>query len=91
MRPDALRKLVLECLVEVAPEAEPQALDPARAFRDQLEIDSLDFLNFVLGLERRLGVRIPESDYPRLASLAGCLAYLAAQAGAGTDRRRRRV
>jgi acyl carrier protein len=90
VKPDALRKLVLESLTEVAPEVEPQALDPARAFRDQVEIDSLDFLNFVLGLERRLGVRIPESDYPRLASLEGCLAYVAARPGAGTTRRNRR-
>jgi acyl carrier protein len=55
---------------------DPSALDPDLAFRDQFEIDSVDFLNFVIGLEKQLGRRIPEADFPRLSSLKGCLDYL---------------
>jgi len=46
------------------------------SFRDQLDIDSVDFLNFVLALEQRLGRTIPQLDYPRLSTLDGCVAYL---------------
>ena len=71
-----LRERILQALLEVAPEAETVELDPAVAFRDQIELDSIDFLNFVLKLEEKAGVAILESDYPKLASLDGCLAYL---------------
>lgn len=73
-----VRREVLKALVEVAPDADPDALDPALAFRDQIEIDSLDFLNLVLKLEERLGVHVPEADYPKLSSLDGCVGYLQA-------------
>lgn len=63
-------------LEEVAPDADVQSIDPARNLRDQVELDSVDFLNFVTALERRLDVRIPEVDYPRLSSLEGCRRYL---------------
>ncbi|NJD20407.1 MAG: acyl carrier protein [Gemmatimonadetes bacterium] len=54
----------------------PTELDPQAPFRDQFEMDSLDFLNFVLALEREHGVKIPEARYPRCASLAGALQVL---------------
>ena len=73
---ETLRALVLATLTSVAPEAEIDSLDDRLSFRDQLEIDSVDFLNFVLSLERALGIGIPEIDYPRLSSLGGCLKYL---------------
>jgi acyl carrier protein len=50
------------------------------ASRDQLDIDSMDFLNFVVALHERLHVDIPESDYPKVATLSGCVTYLAARA-----------
>lgn len=68
---DQIPPLVLETLAEVAPEADLAQLNPDVAFHDQLDIDSVDFLNFVLALERKLGISIPEGDYPRLGSLAG--------------------
>lgn len=77
MSRDDLRQTILDALVEVAPEVDVITLDPAHSFRDQTEMDSIDFLNFVLALERRLGVKIPENDYPRLSSLGGCERYLA--------------
>ena len=69
---------ILESLQEVAPEVDTRALDPAISIRDQFDIDSVDFLNFVLTLEKKMGTRIPEVDYPKLASVNGCLAYLKA-------------
>jgi acyl carrier protein len=77
MTADNLRAVALDALRQVAPEADLSALDPARNFRDQVEIDSVDYLNFVLALEQRLGIRIPELHYPRMSSLDGCVAYLA--------------
>jgi hypothetical protein len=71
-----LRRHVLRALAEVAPDVDLGGLRPGVVFRDQIEIDSLDFLNFVLALEKRLGVRIPEADYPRLSTLDGCLERL---------------
>ena len=47
------------------------------AFRDQLDLDSMDLLNFVIGLHTALGVDIPEADYSKLATLDGCVDYLA--------------
>jgi len=56
----------------------PEELDAVIPFRDQFEMDSLDFLNFVLALEKEHGVKIPEVRYPRCASLAGASAVLEA-------------
>ena len=74
---EELKRHVFDALLETAPEANTDALDPAVSFRDQFEIDSVDFLNFVLSLEKRLNVEIPEGDYPKLSSLNGCISYLA--------------
>jgi len=76
-----IEQLTLEVLRTIAPDADLLAIDPATSFRDQFEIDSVDYLNFVLALERRLGIRIPELDYPRLSSLQGCVRYLEGRAG----------
>jgi acyl carrier protein len=74
-----IRALLLEALGEVAPEADLAGLDPRADLREQLEIDSMDLLNFVIGLHRRTGVEIPEADYPKLASVASAVAYLRAR------------
>ena len=76
MHDDDLRDAVLEVLGKIAPEADIASLDPDRSFRDQFGIDSIDYLNFIIGLEERLGVRIAETDYPKLSNLRGCLDYL---------------
>jgi acyl carrier protein len=80
MRAEQLQTLVLETLKQVAPEIDADHLDPAQTFREQVGIDSIDFLNFVMGLEERLGLRIAEVDYPQLSTLNGCLRYLQARA-----------
>lgn len=76
MDAERIRAVVLDALGEIAPEAELAGLDPARSFRDQIALDSVDFLNLMLALEQRLGVRIADADYPALSSLSGCIAYL---------------
>ena len=78
---EALKTRILDVLVEVAPDCDPASLDPEHAFRDQFEFDSVDFLNFALGLEKAFGVHIPEYDYPRLSTLNGSAAYLTEKTG----------
>ena len=77
MTKDEIRTVVLRSLGEIAPEADPATIKPDVGFRDQLDLDSMDFLNFVIALHQALGVDIPEADYPRLATLDGCVEYLA--------------
>jgi acyl carrier protein len=76
---DHLRATVLRVLGDIAPEADLASLKPDLAFREQLDLDSMDMLNFVVGLHAALGVEIPEADYPRLATLDACVEYLAAR------------
>jgi acyl carrier protein len=78
---EEIRGAVLAVLGEIAPEADLAGLAPDVDFRDQLEIDSMDLLNFAIGVHARLGVEIPEADYPKLSSLAAAVAYLAAKLG----------
>ncbi len=74
-----VREAILGVLGRIAPEADLEALDPEIEFRDQLDIDSMDFLNFVIGVHEELGVEIPEVDYPKMSTLNGCVAYLEAR------------
>ena len=76
--PGTLRATIVEALLDVAPDVDAATLDAAAPFRDQFDFDSMDQLNFVVGLHRRLGVDVPETDYPQLATLDGCVAYLLA-------------
>ncbi|WP_026380746.1 acyl carrier protein [Afifella pfennigii] len=73
-----LMDLVRKTLFDVAPDLEGEELEARETFHDQFEIDSMDFLNFVIGLAKATGVEIPESDYPRLQTPAGAVAYLRA-------------
>ncbi len=84
MNRDQIRAIVLDVLGEIAPEADPQSIEPQVNLRDQLDIDSMDFLNFLIALDKRLQVDIPERDYGQLATLDACVDYLEArQPGAG--------
>jgi acyl carrier protein len=76
---DEIRGKVVEILAQVVPELDPRELRADAALRDQLDIDSMDFLNFAIGLHKAFGVEIPEADYRQLATLDGCVAYLAAR------------
>jgi acyl carrier protein len=74
---DEIRTKVVDILGQVVPELEPGELAADAPLRDQLDIDSMDFLNFAIGLHKAFGVEVPEADYRQLATLDGCVAYLA--------------
>lgn len=76
MTEDEIKAVVIDVLSGVAPNVDTQSIDPEVNFRDQFDFDSMDFLNFAIGLNERLKVEIPETDYPKLSSLSGCVAYL---------------
>ncbi len=71
-----VRSAVLAVLGRIAPEADLDALPDDADLRDELDIDSIDFLNFMVGIYEALGVDVPEHDYPQCATIAGCVAYL---------------
>jgi acyl carrier protein len=71
-----LRDVILHLLREIAPEVELDRLSPDESLSDALELDELDFLNFVIAVHETLQVDVPEKDYPQLATLGGCLDYL---------------
>jgi acyl carrier protein len=75
-----VRHLVEAAIHHVAPEADISSVDTAADLRDELDIDSMDFLNLVDELHDRTGVDIPERDYPSVSSIDGCIAYLTARA-----------
>lgn len=79
MTEDEIEAVVLAALTGVAPDLEGEPVDPEVPFRDQFDFDSMDLLNFAIALHERLGVDIPEIDYPKVASLDGSIAYLAAK------------
>jgi acyl carrier protein len=75
---DQIKDVVLRVLGEIAPEANLAALDPDVSVREQLDLDSFDFLNFVIGLSEALGLEVPEVDYPKVTTLNDCIAYASA-------------
>ncbi len=77
MNPDEIRRIVLDSIESVAPEVEASSIDPSEDLRDALDIDSMDFLNFVTALHKKLQVDVPEPDYPKLQTIDGCVAYFA--------------
>ena len=80
MTESEIRQIVHQALNNVAPEVDVNAIDPAKDMRDQIDIDSVDFLNFVIGLHKELGIEIPESDVSKLVTLNGCVGYLMSKA-----------
>jgi acyl carrier protein len=76
-----LKQAALLVLGGIAPEADLERLDPGADLRETLDLDSMDFLNFVVGLHEATGVEVPESDYALLSTLGGCVEYLAARSG----------
>lgn len=82
MSKDELQATVLRLLSDIAPEADLTSLDPTISIRDQLDIDSMDFLNFVIALDKELHVAVPETEYRQIATLQGCVDYLARQLAA---------
>ncbi len=81
MTSQEIRDLVVKGLNKIAPESKGLRLEGGQNLRDQLDIDSMDMLNFVIGLHEALHVDIPEADYAKLATLDGAVAYLASRLG----------
>jgi acyl carrier protein len=81
MTDDDLTRRVLDALVRVAPEIDPAHVPPDAVLRDEYDIDSMDFLNFVIGLHDAFGIDVPEADYPALATLAGAIRYVREHTG----------
>ncbi len=71
-----IKEVVLQVLNGIAPEVKIDSIHPNRDLREQMDIDSVDFLNFVIGLHKELGVEIPDADIPKLATLNSCIDYL---------------
>ncbi|MFI5178394.1 MAG: acyl carrier protein [Vicinamibacterales bacterium] len=76
MTTSEMHDVVVGVLTRIAPELNPASVRPGVNLREELDLDSMDFLKFMLGLHERLGVEIPESDYPRLYTIDGAVAYL---------------
>ncbi|NOT55138.1 MAG: acyl carrier protein [Deltaproteobacteria bacterium] len=77
MSDDELKAIVLRAISDIAPEADLAHLDPTVDVREQLDIDSMDSLNIMIGIHEATGVDIPEADYPLMNTLNACVAYLA--------------
>lgn len=86
MNSEDLKVKILALLTDIAPDIDPATIEPGIDFRQQFDFDSMDQLDFAIALHKAFGLDIPEADYPQLASLAKCIAYVEAKASAG-DRR----
>ena len=76
MTPVEIREEILDILSDIAPDEDLSNLQDDVAFRDQVELDSMDFLDIVMELRKRHRVQVPEADYPQLASMASTVKYL---------------
>jgi acyl carrier protein len=76
MNEEEIRESVLTILAQLAPEVDVHSLRPAVRLRDQVDLDSMDFLNLLIGINAELGVDIPEADYAKMSTLDALYAYL---------------
>ncbi len=76
MTKDDCKKLVIDIISDIAPDEDLTAIKPEIKLREQLQLDSMDFLDIVMELRKRHGIEVPEADYPHLASLESCADYL---------------
>jgi len=86
MTRDEIRNAVIQALTNIAPEIDPQTLQADTVLRQEFDLDSMDFLNFVIGRHDTLGVDVPEHDYPHLATFNGAVDYLASRVPACSRR-----
>lgn len=76
MTRDAIKAVIIEIIQDIDEDAETVSLEADQPLRDQLDLDSMDFLDIVMELRKRYKLQIPEEDYPELASLSSCVNYL---------------
>lgn len=79
MTRDDIREAIVDALKRIAPETDAGSIEPHVNLREQLDLDSMDFLNFVLALHDRLHIAIPETDYPHLYTLDDAVTYVASK------------
>jgi acyl carrier protein len=71
-----IKQVILDLIADIDDEADFTSLDAGKPLRDELDLDSMDFLDIVMELRKRYKLQIPEADYPQLATLNSCVAYL---------------
>lgn len=71
-----VRQIVIDIISDIAPDEDVSNLDDKKSLREQLDLDSMDFLDIVMELRKRHKVEVPQEDYPKLATLESCVAYL---------------
>ncbi len=76
MTRDEIKNIIIEIIQDIDEDAEMDNLQNDQALRDQLDLDSMDFLDIVMELRKRYKLQIPEADYPQLATLTSCVNYL---------------
>lgn len=76
MTKEACKQLVIDIISDIAPDEDLSNIKPDVRLRDQLQLDSMDFLDIVMELRKRHGIEVPEADYMQLASLDSCADYL---------------
>jgi len=76
MTRDEISNVILEIIEDIDEDADFDSLDPDKPLRDQLDLDSMDFLDIVMELRKRYKMQIPEDEYPELATLNSCVNYL---------------
>ncbi len=76
MTRDEIKDMILEIIEDIDEDAEFDDLDADKPLRDQLDLDSMDFLDIVMELRKRYKLQIPEEEYPELATLTSCVNYL---------------
>ncbi|MGE0708103.1 MAG: acyl carrier protein [Planctomycetota bacterium] len=76
MQASEIPGVIIDIINTIAPDEDTDGLKPDVRLRDQLDLDSMDFLDIVMELRKRYGIEVPEEDYPKLASLDSCVEYL---------------
>ena len=76
MTRDEIKDAIIEIINNILPEGDCSKVDPEKKLRDQLELDSMDFLDIVMELRKQYKVQVSEADYPQLATLNSCVNYL---------------
>jgi acyl carrier protein len=80
---DEIRAVIFDALASIAPEADPAGIDPEQSLRQQIDLDSYDFLNIIIQLSETLQIDIGESDYREFATLNRAIDYLARRTATG--------
>ncbi|MBI4827214.1 MAG: acyl carrier protein [Nitrospinae bacterium] len=76
MTADGIRQAIIQIISEIAPDEDLTGINPDEPLRDQVDLDSMDFLDIVMELRKRYSIEVPEKDYPQLATMSSTVGYL---------------